>query len=98
MIECYEIKGMRYLRGERFVDIYESNIIFKSLSDAIEGSRKVYEDNLNRIEDDLLELYVHVNDHIDKNFFDDETGDFSIKDDAGYYANGHISKVYICSK
>lgn len=100
MIEGYIIGGKRHLREDFEPDFFTSDTVFTSLADAVEGSRKIYEELLGFIKDDDESYYDEGEDPIEENFFIDDlsdrnAGQFSIRDTDGYFAEGFVNKVSI---
>ena len=100
MIEGYIIEGKRFLRGDPEPDFFTSDKVFARLSDAVEESRKIYEELLGFIKDDGESYYDEGEDPSEENFFVDDLSDrkvghFSIRDTDGYFAEGFINKVSI---
>lgn len=100
MIEGYIIAGKRFLREDPEPDFFTSDKVFARLSDAVEESRKIYEELLGFIKDDDESYYDEGEDQIEENFFIDDlsnrnAGQFSIRDTDGYFAEGFLNKVSI---
>lgn len=100
MIEGYIVEGKRHLREDFEPDFFTSDTVFTSLADAVEGSRKIYEELLGFIKDDDESYYDEGEDPIEENFFIDDlscriAGSFSIVDVEGNFAEGFLKKVSI---
>ena len=101
MIEGYIIEGKRFLRGDPEPDFFTSDKVFARLSDAVEESRKIYEELLGFIKDDDKSYYDEGEDPFEENFFTDDLSNrnagylFSVRDTDGYFAEGFLKKVSI---
>lgn len=97
MIEGYIIEGKRYLRGDPEPDFFTSDKVFTRLSDAVEESRKIYEELLgfikeddesyyddgeDQLKDDDESYYDDWEDPLEENFFTDDLSDRN----AGYFS------------
>lgn len=100
MIEGYIIEGKRFL-SEDFLsedsgpDFFTSDTVFANLADAIEESRKIYEELLGFIKEDDESYYVEGEDPLEEDYFREEDGSFYIRDIETKYAEGFIKKVSI---
>lgn len=104
MIEGYIVEGKRHLREDFEPDFFTGDTVFTSLADAVEGSRKIYEELLGFIKEDDASYYDDGEDPLEENYFVEEkheqrhnviAGSFSIVDVEGNFAEGFIKKVSI---
>ena len=104
MIEGYIVEGKRHLREDFEPDFFTSDTVFTSLADAVEGSRKIYEELLGFIKEDDASYYDEGEDPLEENYFVEEkhglrynvtAGSFSIVDVEGNFAEVFIKKVSI---
>lgn len=93
MIEGYIIEGTSFIAGnERPYDI-TSDIVFTSLSDALEEGRNTFEKYFDFISDPAF--YPDGGNQIDEKYFDEDNMVFYSHNIRGYYVEVTIRKVSI---